>query len=966
MSNPVITPVAVGQRYQITESARVHTDLAISITAASIIDTATFIFKYPNTVSPSLELEGPFDSFSLSSSVSPVHLPPVNPSRQVSWTTSPASTPGQNQLQVEIQAVSGEGTDENWTLKVSGLPTTGGSRVEVQAGDNASITSVEADPIIEPLTQTEPMYGGKSTVISAQVRRNIKSTPETTPSGCSEIDSLTWELPHSSVSPSITPTARADSITDASLDPAVCKGSATVTLPTLTSELDLTCTLTATINEFSNTATAVIHARPNNPQHCVLIVDRSGSMSGTKWDNAVKGAYLWLDLFSAFRQEVNPDDRLGIMVFEDRPCGFRADNTTVDSLTEIVFPTAGALGSLPALPDPTSLSLGSPDSCTPIGDALIRALDRMVGLPGDPITNSYCLVLLTDGIENSGTVQVDTASGNPPPSGVEVFATQRSAGARNIFQFSGSARNIQLYTIGVGADGEIQPHVLDDLAYGSAEGYITNAPLGYYRLVSNVQDIFSCLTEMLEHYLTAASMVIAATPPNPSGVGDSDSPPLGHAAYFLVPANEVKLVVMLLWDATPGNTFELKWRRQPSSGDLPADVPFQTVPASVASAIPTATRDSHGIALIDLNEEFTDGSGTTHKLNETGTEWRVQYKPGGGSVGPIDTGKLLAARDLYVRTQIRFDRVSYRTEQSMQIEAEVRAGGIAITDARIVVELARPGESLGTFLATNSHLLFPNNPNTNAANSSLPDVFSISIPPGTTGDPVHPKVAMLRQLLEQTEMKPPQTPEGIFVDGTSELHVTQTQNGIYTNTYANTDMEGTYTFRFIISGQTPDGSYFADTITMSRWVGINVDPESSPVTFQPGIPTDDKRILSAPVYVTPKSRGGQFLGPFGANGINFTATNGSFQGNVISHPDGSYSRRLYYQRGQIPVVQIEVQGKALKPVVVASGCLGWFVLLMRQFWQWLNGLTQQPLLYKLIVLLLVLVIVALLIFFFLS
>ena len=329
-------------------------------------------------------------------------------------------------------------------------------------------------------------------------------------------------------------------------------------------------------------------------------------------------------------------------------------------------------------------------------------------------------------------------------------------------------------------------------------------------------------------------------------------------------------------------------------------------------------------------------------LNASGTEWRVRYNDSStvAAFDPISVSNVLAARDLRVRTEIVFDHSSYGTGQPMKIEARIGAGGQPVTNAQVVVELAAPGESLGTFLAVNSQRF---------QITTVPVATTTStgtVPAGN--DPPRPKQVLLNQLLELKDMKelPVIKPSGFFVDGTDRLwddgaHGDGLPNdGRYANTYARTDKEGTYTFRFHSSGQTPDGSRFADTITMSRWVGVNVDPTSSLVVVNTLPPRDD-RFQVAQIVVTPKDRGGQFLGPFRSSAIKFTATNAAFQGELIMHPDGRYSRELIYQRGKVPIVTVNVQGKSFPPIPVAAGCLGRIIELAYSWLQWLLHLVLR-------------------------
>jgi hypothetical protein len=169
------------------------------------------------------------------------------------------------------------------------------------------------------------------------------------------------------------------------------------------------------------------------------------------------------------------------------------------------------------------------------------------------------------------------------------------------------------------------------------------------------------------------------------------------------------------------------------------------------------------------------------------------------------------------------------------------------------------------------------------------------------------------------------TPPSVFADGTDRLyddgaHVDgSAADGDYANRFVRTSLEGTYTFRFTINGALPDGSPFADTITMSRWVGIQVDPSASPIVVRQ-LALADRSRRAIEVFVTPTSRAGELLGPFRASAIAFRTSAGAFTGPLITHPDGRYSRTLEYA-GAAPIVTITIHGRDLPPVALGRGCL---------------------------------------------
>jgi hypothetical protein len=133
-----------------------------------------------------------------------------------------------------------------------------------------------------------------------------------------------------------------------------------------------------------------------------------------------------------------------------------------------------------------------------------------------------------------------------------------------------------------------------------------------------------------------------------------------------------------------------------------------------------------------------------------------------------------------------------------------------------------------------------------------------------------------------------------------------------------------------MTGSLPDGSPFADTITMSRWVGIQVDPVASPIVVRQ-LALADRTRRAIEVVVTPTSRAGELLGPFRASAIAFRTSAGTFTSPLITHPDGRYSRTLEYAAtGAAPIVTITIHGRDLPPVVLGRGCLAAPIEVLRQ------------------------------------
>ncbi|QXJ21260.1 VWA domain-containing protein [Actinomadura graeca] len=606
----------------------------------------------------------------------------------------------------------------------------------------------------------------------------------------------------------------------------------------------------------SSAAQLTVQARP---RHLALVLDRSGSMSGARWDNAVTAARILGHLYAAMRTSVNPADRLGELVFEDTSCGWRptvpgAPRPAPDPLIGPVLvltdvPTAG--GAV------CGVDYGRPGACTPIGDGLVRAIDELgtLGTAGDP---RFTIVLLTDGHENSGTVAVDPSTAAP---GVLNFAIERQAGARQAVD-----SRLSLYTIGLGPT--VQEDVLDRLA----------VPLGY-RHVVQVSQVADAMAQMV-----CSSQAAQRVPAEPQIPGDP-------VRLVRVDPRVERLAVAVLWDGT--GSIELSYRLQ----GQPA-APFQPV------AVPVAACPAHAFAAVDMTALLG-----VPEEQVPATEWRILRRDAAGGPRPLPDGDLLFFVDLYVRADVVFDRDGYSTGDPMVLTARVRAGDDLVTGARVTVELVRPGESLGTFLSERGAHYRP--------------------PPTAPPDPPAPKALMIGELLRRADLPglPQATPAGVFEDGTDELR--DTGDGDYTNRYLDADQEGSFTWRFTISGTLPDGSVFSRVQTVSTWVGIRPDPRRSEIRTAVA---DGATAIT----VIPRDRKGEYLGPFRPGDVVFRSDSCPFDeeepeptpegvhfpcrggGTVLSRYDGGYTRVVRCPDKAGGTVTVTVCGVRIRSVRVGG------------------------------------------------
>jgi hypothetical protein len=610
---------------------------------------------------------------------------------------------------------------------------------------------------------------------------------------------------------------------------------------------------------FLNSKTSETVTIRTAPQRVMLVLDRSGSMWGDRWNDAVAGAQILIDLIAAVRGPAsNTGDKIGVRIFEDPNCSWGA-KAPLPANGNIGLSTPPAAAALTEGPPPHDF--GSPGTCTPIGDGLLAAMDDLLAL-GVGDSPHFTIILLTDGYENSGSTKVD------PEITTAVSLTFDTAKTMN--GRSDVASRLTLYAIGLGT--WVQDSTLNRLPWPAYP--FPSPPTPKYRNVIDVDQLADAIGQMASFAMearAAAALPGAPTPADPSPPGAP-----GTMRYFSTETGVRILAVAVLWpdDGTPKN-LTLSYREAEGSAYTPSGAAFKNFP-------------THGFVSIDL---------TT--LPAGAKDWRVEWDKS-GVIQTLDDAHLLIYKDLDTLADARFDKLAYRTGDEMRVEVRARTGAEVVSGLEVVVELARPGQSLGTYLVTHGTGWQPGQ--------------------AQGPDPLPDKASMLQYAQRRGEKDNLSilTPSGFFADGTNQLWEDTDPSGAgnYRNIYAKVDVEGTYTFRFYVHGTLADGSPFTQVMTHSVWCGILPDPGAS--TFSAATLGANQLQVS----VTPRDAGGQYLGPFRTTLIDFQATSGTWIGPVVDHYDGSYSRVLALEAGTSPTITPVIDGVPLQGTIVATGWLG--------------------------------------------
>lgn len=667
--------------------------------------------------------------------------------------------------------------------------------------------------------------------------------------------------------------------------------------------------------EPSNSSTVPVTVEQNT-HHMVVVLDRSGSMAGTlggksKWEETKLAARLWADLFGAFRTTTaSAVHKMGFLTFEHGTCSWGVAAGATD--ITLRSPGSGAALSAPLAElsglTTAEFNLGSPGSCTPIGDALVAAIEALHATPA-PTHVRYTVLLMTDGYANSGivTIKANTAGG-----GSKTWTSWRNDHLA-MADYAAILNNMNLYTLGVGASVEV------DL--------LSQLP----STVNNVNGLdFSVASESASELLPEFALMLSdalgveevATSTLPLNTDLEPAADKLEAKYFHLNAGEQKLVIVV--GRTAVLTEGLRIRRRPQSG---GDW-FQVIPGSGGVAA-LVTRPTYFLVIVDLATEL--GSSPSPS-----SEWKVQLRGSNGTGTAVAIPNLLVLDDLYLATDFSFDRHLYRTGDPMQIQCRVFAGNTPITGATVRVETAAPDVGLGTFLSEGGAAILRRSGDDKGERP--PFAFPTS---DNFGDSYAPKQAQLVTLLDArgwTDL-PTTSPPPPFVDGTDRLHDDgahgdgAANNGVYANTFANTAKEGVYAFRFHITGDLGAGGRFHRVKTISRWVGVTVDAAASPITLTP-YTAAPPGMQGVTVSIVPRDAKGEYLGPYRADEVTINASVGTFDGDVVGQIDGSYTRVLLFPEGKQPVITATAGGVTLTPTIGTREKCPRICVVLCRVWRW--------------------------------
>lgn len=623
----------------------------------------------------------------------------------------------------------------------------------------------------------------------------------------------------------------------------------------------------------------------------MVVLDRSGSMlNQNKWEDAKQAVDFFANTMSILR---NPafNDRIGLVTFDWGCSG--SDNTASDNKS---------LAAISAFPvgNYADGSIGVPESdfCTPIGEGLSEAFDDLDATDDDDEAEKRRAVLLmSDGLQNKPSSTLDPAGAGYDPCMMAFGSPCQDS-------------NIPVNAVAFGSgDGSVDTDLLSDIQVHYGGGFTTSN----FNLTESEELIDSFLDGLGELYVTNTIHA-------------------GGLVDFPVTTDNEKLIAIAAW-SNPANAEQIKLQNNAGGSFVDVD---------------DAAFD------VDCDFDTSVGFAFCSVAFPEGATWRIVADDGSFGANPT---RVFGVVDLRLKADFATTPAQPETGDDLLLTVKLRDRGqpvlhdAATHPVKVSVNVQRPGESVGTFVSTTQ-------PRTcDAITPVLPPVDPIiikdprRIPDGgvragdlglaSTGiqavwrangvqsaaafsslqavaDPDPPLFATVNFLLgscRQGTALPRVSDPGLTLvdDGTQGDLVAN--DGIYSRSFSDTEIEGTYVFRFNVEGLTSDGQPFMRTKRQATYVRIHVDPEAS--DFGDRLVGQAGNTIVKEYYILPQDQFNGLMGPGKAHKVDFVISsgNGTFTNDVTDLGNGFYTRRIRYDASQgEPEVTTTVYGEPVLAV----------------------------------------------------
>lgn len=244
-----------------------------------------------------------------------------------------------------------------------------------------------------------------------------------------------------------------------------------------------------------------------------------------------------------------------------------------------------------------------------------------------------------------------------------------------------------------------------------------------------------------------------------------------------------------------------------------------------------------------------------------------------GSTEPYNYGVLM---DSALKMQPLFDRPSYRTGEPVTLRVTVTEQRKRLP-AEIEVFVRAPQEWRGNWFAHH-----PVDPALFSGAQKFRDGDSLS--------DLNLKAEYLAG--ERQEFFPRERRQVVlFLHDDGSHGDFRAKDGVYTNTFPETEVPGTYTFDILARGQTSRRREFRRQQVVQKYIEVNVNREFTEVRLEP-LRSGEDEFPGFRLIIIPRDRYGNHLGPGYGERIFLSSKQGRFVGKLRDHLDGHYSREF--------------------------------------------------------------------------
>ena len=850
MPAPSVSPITASQpNYTVSDSSAFVTVFEADVNA---LEEQGLTLTYPDNL-PGLSLSLiHIDSAPSTGRSAPVPLPDGGNVSHYSVTATPPSVSnGIATLSVNINETAGNGSapQERWELRAS-ADTTATWTLSLSSG-NVEVNWLAVDPVAA-LTVPAHALELQPVDLNAGGAVSAHTIAGTLPAGVTLTPEYRWAY------------TGAAPILEITTDTRTTTPSLTVHTPGVYEPVPLDFTVTTSLTDpagiykdfLRNTSAPATMTVAQRVQDIVLVLDRSGSMaSENRFENAKTACRVLIHLFNGLRENLNTDDRVAVIAFEDEIAGFRGGSPS--GRIQTLLPLTPLPAAVAAIDDP-AFDFGVPGTNTPIGDGLIAAID-LLAASGTITDQRFTIIMCTDGLENSGTTALVPSSA--VNGAISFQDAVNSKPARRAVLDTGRCK---LSTIALGPTAD--QNVLSRLAAFGA---------GRFALVDNPSELAQSFGEMLANAQTV-NLPTKQTVPT-TGLPDPDG--AVPAVYLSTEPDADRLVLAV----TPPDgetlfTGTIQLARWDGSSYLPEPVTVLSTASDRATSVAKLPALAQGAPI----------------------HWRVIHGTGPSTAQPLAPGQVLAYVDLHLLADIQVDQPAYLTGDRMNLTVRIRQDDTPITGATVKAVLDAPAVGLGEQLTALGAV--PTDP-------AEDDRDEPTWMEGRIG------TLLTRKKWHHLPRNKPTG--GLFVDGTDELFDPD-GNGNYTNTFAQVFKEGTYTWHLSVTGHDANGNAFTRELSTSTFAGVKVDRKATLVRVT-RLHNDPSGMLAALVVITPQDARGEDLGPGKDDSVIWSLRDGTFQHVFQHQPapvetDGTYRRVVLYTNRQSPALVVRA-AKVVLPTI---------------------------------------------------